>query len=84
MRDGNVDLCTENPGFDVDWYINSKLRDLIEIWEGEIPIKTALGDKRIRTQGNRQLAKTMPDWLGISLFSDIRRGDPAQTRIAVE
>jgi len=31
----------------------------------------------IKTQGNTQLAKTMPDWLGICLYADVRPGDPA-------
>jgi len=84
IRDGEVDLCTENPGKDVDLYIRTTLRCLVEIWNGDVDIKAALNNERIKTQGSAQLAKTMPDWLGICLYADIRPGDPALKKIAVE
>lgn len=84
VRDGEVDLCTENPGLDVDLYISTTLRNLVEIWEGDIEIKAAQRKQLIKTQGNKQLAKTMSDWLGISLYADVRRGDPSMMKIAVD
>ena len=77
-----VDVCTENPGKDVDLYINTTLRNLVEIWEGDIEIKAAQQQKLIKTQGNKQLANTMSDWLGICLYADIRPGDPVLMNIA--
>jgi DNA-binding HxlR family transcriptional regulator len=82
VRDGSVDLCTENPGLDVDLYISSSLRILVEVWEGDIGIKSAQRNQMIKTQGDAQLAKTMPDWLGINLYADVRPGDPALTKVA--
>ena len=76
IRDGDVDLCTEDPGLDVDLYIRSSLRTLVEIWNGDIDIKTAQRKELIKTQGDKQLAKTMPEWLGICLYADTRPGDP--------
>jgi DNA-binding HxlR family transcriptional regulator len=67
-----VDLCTENPGKDVDLYINTRVRDLVEVWSGDRDLKKALREKLIRTHGNTHLARTMPDWLGICLYADIR------------
>jgi DNA-binding HxlR family transcriptional regulator len=84
IRNGEVDLCTENPGIDVDLYITTTLRNLVEIWKGDIEIKQAQRKELIKTQGNTQLAKTMPDWLGICLYADIRPGDPAMMRIAAD
>lgn len=72
VRDGEVDLCTENPGKDVDLYISTTLRDLIAIWHGDLEIRDALRDETLRTQGDAGLARTLPDWLGISLYADIR------------
>lgn len=77
-----VDVCTENPGKDVDLYINTTLRNLVEIWEGDIEIKAAQQQKLIKTQGNKRLANTMSDWLGICLYADIRPGDPVLINIA--
>ena len=84
IRDGEVDLCTENPAKDVDLYIKTTLRCLIEIWNGDADIRTALNKEQIKTQGDTQLARTMPDWLGICLYADVRPGDPALKKIAVE
>jgi len=84
LRDGSVDLCTENPGRDVDLYVSASLRDLVEVWEGDVPIKKALREKLIRTQGNRQLAKTLPEWLGINIYAEVRPGDPALTKVAAD
>jgi DNA-binding HxlR family transcriptional regulator len=67
-----VDLCTENPGKDVDLYINTRVRDLVEVWSGDLDLKKALRDKLVRTHGNTHLARTMPAWLGICLYADIR------------
>lgn len=84
VRDAKVDLCTENPGLDVDLYVQSTLRTLVEVWEGDLALKTAMHDERIRAQGDRQLAKSMPTWLGINPYSEVRPGDPALTRVAAE
>ena len=84
VRNDEVDLCTESPGKDVDLYITTTLRNLVEIWKGDIEIKKALRKELIKSQGNTQLAKTMPDWLGICLYADIRPGDPAMMKIAVD
>ena len=82
VRNREVDVCTENPGKDVDLYINTTLRNLVEIWEGDIEIKAAQKQKLIKTQGNKRLANTMSDWLGICLYADIRPGDPVLMNIS--
>jgi len=71
-RDREVDLCTENPGKDVDLYVKTSVRTLVEVWNGDVDAKSVLREKRIRTQGNRHLARAMPDWLGINLYAHIR------------
>lgn len=82
ITDAGVDLCTENPGRDVDLYITTSVRSLVEIWDGDLPIKTALKRELLKCQGDRQLVKSMPDWLGICLYADTRRGDPEMMRVA--
>lgn len=69
-QDG-VDLCSENPGKEVDLYINTTVRDLARVWRGDVPIAKALRSKSIRTHGNLQLARTIKEWLGICLYADI-------------
>ncbi len=73
--EGEVDLCTENPGKEVDLYINTRVRTMVEVWSGDLDLKVALREKQVRTHGNMHLARTMPDWLGICLYADVRPVD---------
>ena len=82
VHDEVVDLCTENPGREVDLYINTNLRDLVGIWRGDVELRQALRKGSVRTLGNRQLARTLPDWLGICLYADVQPGDPRMLRVA--
>lgn len=85
LVDGDVvDLCTENPGKDVDLYINSRVRTIVEVWEGDLDIRTALRNGSIKAHGLRHLVRTMPDWFGVCLYKDVRRGDPKLMRQAAE
>jgi DNA-binding HxlR family transcriptional regulator len=80
----DVDLCTEDPGKDVDLYINSSVRTLVEIWEGDLEMRTALRNGSVKAHGVRHLIRTMPDWFGVCLYKDVRRGDPKLMRQIVE
>jgi DNA-binding HxlR family transcriptional regulator len=81
LVDGDVvDLCTEDPGKDVDIYIQSSVRTIVEVWEGDLEIRTALRDRSIKAHGPRHLIRTMPDWFGVCLYKEIQRGDPKLMR----
>ena len=67
-----VDLCTEDPGKDVDLYLSTDVRTMAEVWQGDIDLKKALTDKKIKAHGDRKLIKTMPDWIGLCIFIDVR------------
>ena len=80
VDDDVVDLCTENPGKDVDLYINSNVRTLVEVWEGDLDIRKALRNGSIKAHGLRHLIRTMPDWFGVCLYKEVPRGDPKLMR----
>ena len=81
LVDGDVvDLCTEDPGKDVDLYISSRVRTIVEVWEGDLDMRTALRKGLIKAQGSRHLIRTMPDWFGTCLYKEVRRGDPQLMR----
>ena len=82
VRVGEAVLCTESPGNEGHLYISTTLSNLVQVWQGDIDIKLAQRKKLLKTHGNTQLAKTMPDWLGICLYADIRPGDPALMKVA--
>jgi len=77
LVDGDVvDLCTEDPGKEVDIYINSSVRTIVQVWGGEIDMRTALRDGSIKANGSRHFIRTMPDWFGGCLYKEVRPGDP--------
>ena len=72
-----VDLCTEDTGKDVDLYVTTKLRTMVEIWEGDADLKKAIRDDRVTAIGDKSLIRTMPDWFGLCFVSHVRPAAPA-------
>ena len=75
-----VDLCTNDPGKDVDLYISSSVRTIVKIWEGDLDMRIAIRDGLVKTQGLHHLIRTMPDWFGVCMYKDHQRGDLELTR----
>jgi DNA-binding HxlR family transcriptional regulator len=78
----SVDLCTEDPGKDVDLYITSDLRTMVEVWAGDLDLRKALRDERIKAHGIGHLIRTMPDWFGLCGVSHVRPANAALLREA--
>jgi DNA-binding HxlR family transcriptional regulator len=64
-----VDLCSVDPGFDVDLYVSTDLRRMTSIWMGLDNVRNALSARRMMLTGDRQLAADMQTWLGLSPFA---------------
>ena len=64
-----VDLCSIDPGFDVDLYVAVDLRSMTAIWMGLDTVRAAVASRRMMLTGNRQLAGAMQTWLGLSPFA---------------
>ena len=85
LVDGDVvDLCNEDPGKDVDLYISSRVRTIVEVWEGDVDMRTALRNGSIKATGSRHLIRTIPDWFGVCLYKEVRPGDPELMRQVAE
>src|SRR5258708_2339047 len=59
----SVDLCSIDPGFDVDLYVSVDLRSMTAIWMGLDTVRAAIANRRMILTGNRQLATAMQTWL---------------------
>lgn len=68
-----VDLCSIDPGYDVDLYVSSDLRTMTGIWMGLDTVPNALRECRIELVGDQSLAKNMQAWLGFSPFAKERK-----------
>jgi putative sterol carrier protein len=60
-------LCVKDPGFDVDLYLSSRLRDMIQIWRGDLSLARAMDSGRLKMHGPSQLKRAVPAWLGAAL-----------------
>jgi len=67
--DGAVDLCSVDPGHDVDLYVRADLRAMTAVWMGIEPIAAPLEDGRILLTGAPDLACAFPAWLKLSPFA---------------
>ncbi|MSP93928.1 MAG: transcriptional regulator [Alphaproteobacteria bacterium] len=64
-----TDVCTVDPGFDVDLYVTTDLRSMTAIWIGLTTVREAIKAKKMDVTGDRQLAANMQIWLGLSPFA---------------
>jgi DNA-binding HxlR family transcriptional regulator len=68
-----VDLCSVDPGFDVDLFVSTDLRTMTAIWMGLDSVRSAVSHGRVMLTGDRQLAADMQSWLGLSPFAKERK-----------
>jgi DNA-binding HxlR family transcriptional regulator len=71
--DQEVDLCSVDPGFDVDLYLSTNLRTMTEIWMGYTTIGRAKEQERLIITGNRQLEADLGSWLSLSPFAKVKK-----------
>lgn len=64
-----VDLCSVDPGFDVDLYVSTDLRTMTSIWMGLDTVERAVEADRMHLTGDAALAGNMQKWLGLSRFA---------------
>lgn len=68
-----VDLCTVDPGLDVDLYVSTDLRTMTEIWLGYAQIDSASDAGRLVLTGDRKLAADLRAWLKLSVFAQVEK-----------
>jgi DNA-binding HxlR family transcriptional regulator len=69
VDDGAVDLCSVDPGYDVDLYVRATLRNMTSVWMGMSTLKAEIEAGKIELTGDKALARSMHNWLGLSPFA---------------
>jgi DNA-binding HxlR family transcriptional regulator len=77
-----VDLCSVEPGFDVDLYVTTDLRSMTAIWMGLDTVRAAVEEDRMVLSGDQKLASTMQIWLGLSPFAKEKKRTAADAEAA--
>jgi len=82
-KDQGVDLCLQDPGFEVDLLMHTDALTLAEVYMGDVPLNEACACGRMKVEGPPSLVQTIPKWFSRSLFADVpvARGNvmPAST-----
>ena len=64
---GEVDLCSADPGFELDLCVTTDLRTMTAIWMGRTTVREQ--QACVSLAGDRQVARCMQQWLGLSPFA---------------
>ena len=70
-EDGEIDLCLDDPGYEIDLLITSSLAAITAVWTCQISLNDAIKRGEIKVLGNAQLTSKLQDWLCSSLLSKL-------------
>lgn len=73
VDDGQVDLCDDDPGYEVTARIRSSLDTLTRIWVGEVAWASALRTDALRVAAPEHIRRQLPTWLTLSDFATVER-----------
>jgi len=71
VDDGEVDLCLEDPGREVDVTLTCGLRTMTQIWMGDISLAQARIRGLLKVVGASALVRSLGKWLGPSPFAHV-------------
>jgi DNA-binding HxlR family transcriptional regulator len=65
----NLDLCLQDPGFEVGLTVSANPRTMTRVWMGDLDIADALRAGTLTLEGSTALCLSFPDWIGLSVFA---------------
>ena len=77
VNEGDVELCLQDPGYEVDLYLRVTVADMIHVWRGDVGVNRALETERLQAHGPRRLVRKLRDWLGLSPPASVKSAYPA-------
>ena len=77
------DLCTVDPGYEIDLYVSTDLRTLTEIWLGYTSIAHARKESLLRLTGSRRLSSTFETWFAMSPLAKVKKQESGHQTLAL-
>jgi DNA-binding HxlR family transcriptional regulator len=68
-----VDLCVDDPGFEVDLYVDADVAAMAKVWLGDLTFESVCRSGQVRMTGPQHLIKAFPSWLMLSRFASVPR-----------
>ena len=63
---GKVDLCSFDPGYEVDLYVEGSLYSMTAVWMGHSTLAREVDAGNIELTGDKAIINSMNEWLGLS------------------
>ncbi len=76
VTDGEVDLCSDDPGKEVDVYFTTDCRTLTEIFMGDTSFREARANERMKLVGPPALTQNPSSWFRLSGYAGIGAAKP--------
>ena len=77
-EDGKVDMCLNDPGYEIDVRVRSDLRRFVEAWRGIRDLRAEIAARRIEILAPPRLARQFPGWLRLSQLARHGRMRPGR------
>jgi DNA-binding HxlR family transcriptional regulator len=71
VSEDKADVCTSDPGQDVDVYFRTTVKDMTHIWMGDQTYKSAIAAGGLIVTGPRSLTRKVDRWLRNCVFADL-------------
>ncbi len=68
-QEHGVDLCLEDPGFDVDVELQASLHVMTAVWMRDVTFRAAVASLGLSVSGKRDICRRLPEWLGASALA---------------
>ena len=72
-RDGKVDVCLKDPGFEVAVRVATRVRTLAEVWRGIRSLKDEMRARTLDVRASSEHRRAFPRWLLLSVYASIER-----------
>ncbi len=76
-RRDEVDLCVSDPGKDVDVWLNTSVKTMVDVWMGDTTYRQAIRNGALKLVGPTALTRSITDWMRNSEYADL----PAASKI---
>lgn len=70
---GQADVCDADPGYPVAVTVTAGLRQMTQVWRGDLGWTDALRRGAVQLHGPETLRRALPRWLGLSAFAAVPR-----------
>lgn len=69
VKGQEVDVCLEDPGKEVDVWLTTDVRTMMEVWMGDRSYQSAIKQDKLKIVGPTSMTKNISKWMSNSVFA---------------